>query len=825
VPDSGCLDVPGQVGASDVHDLGMSNGHGLTIGDVPEFRLPAEDPPVPAQLPTMISCEVVPMLPAEDRPGERSALQTDRPAAVVGVADDDDDDDELQFVHRDREPRQADSSQKAAADGTLPAAAAPCSIRDETNQVLSSEVCTMIQNQHEQLMGCLGSWISRQEKLLEQLMERCQPKAVPPPVPPPCTSPKKRPMIAVADDHSGSESGCSGDNGSLDHDLQDTEPDDNSLQSALSDHCQGQRKSIRASIIDVGREIVKYATQTPVERSVSRLIALDRRMSVTSNVSRKKVKTKTEDDGDLNSEESVHTPETPPPVASQQIVFPTKKKCAKIASGAGKDKARFRTKSVRFSVESDTFGHVDLDEDEYSKWSESVLMKNLRRVVRSTRFEVFFGFTIVTNAIFMGIEVDWTAANPFQQVPTAFYVVGYLYTAVFAAELTTRIIVDGRKFVWNDSSIMMWNYLDIMIVLSSISEALIDLATTISGLGEDKMEAGPDMSKLRIIRIVRVARLMRLFRIGRIVRFIRALRTLVYSILCTLKSVVWSMLLLIIIMYTFGILFTQAASDFEVSLKIGDSVPLTPQSMWALEYHWGTLADSMLTLFMSISGGVSWLEVCKPLREVGILWLFVFLAFISFTYFAVLNVVTGIFCQCAIESASHDQEAMVQAFVSYKQLYITRFKKLFHHMDEDDSGFITKEEFLKHIEDTNVNAFFATLGIDSMDAVSLFKLIGTDSTQRGIDIEDFVLGCLRLKGNAKSCDIARLMYENRLIQHELVDLVCFVDASFKELLGEKAKPVGKFFRSSKILFPARKMPRDSTDVSRGQKRRGTPPPS
>merc|ERR1712190_373591 len=131
---------------------------------------------------------------------------------------------------------------------------------------------------------------------------------------------------------------------------------------------------------------------------------------------------------------------------------------------------------------------------------------------------------------------------------------------------------------------------------------------------------------------------------------------------------------------------------------MNEAAALTEPSMARVDYHWGTLPDSMLTLFMSISGGVSWLDVCMCLREVEVPWLLVFLMFITFTYFAVLNVVTGVFCQSAIESAAHDQEAMLQAFISNKMLYISRFKALFAQMDQDDSGYISKEEFLTHVE-------------------------------------------------------------------------------------------------------------------------------
>ena len=52
---------------------------------------------------------------------------------------------------------------------------------------------------------------------------------------------------------------------------------------------------------------------------------------------------------------------------------------------------------------------------------------------------------------------------------------------------------------------------------------------------------------VRIIRILRVARVIRVVRVVKIVRFIRALRSLVHSIFGTLKVLMWSVLLLVML--------------------------------------------------------------------------------------------------------------------------------------------------------------------------------------------------------------------------------------------------------------------------------------
>merc|ERR1712196_248947 len=100
-------------------------------------------------------------------------------------------------------------------------------------------------------------------------------------------------------------------------------------------------------------------------------------------------------------------------------------------------------------------------------------------------------------------------------------------------------------------------------------------------------------------------------------------------------------------MFVFAIVFTQTVTDHIVDTGSVDE---------ELSYFWGSLTSSMFTLFKSISGGVSWQDASEPLQWVyqPLQWLFA--GYIAFTYFAVLNVVTGVFCNSAIETASRDPD-------------------------------------------------------------------------------------------------------------------------------------------------------------------------
>ena len=132
---------------------------------------------------------------------------------------------------------------------------------------------------------------------------------------------------------------------------------------------------------------------------------------------------------------------------------------------------------------------------------------------------------------------------------------------------------------------------------------------------------------------LRVSRLQVLRSLS-LVRFIGALRTLVHSIADTLKPLLWALLLLlclkilkefrnlrneameglwprlILIQYTFAILFTDAALDYISSAPEGDA---KAEEM----HHWyGSVFDSTTTLFRSLLGQ-TWPDLVKWSHELS----------------------------------------------------------------------------------------------------------------------------------------------------------------------------------------------------------------
>merc|ERR1719343_177280 len=90
--------------------------------------------------------------------------------------------------------------------------------------------------------------------------------------------------------------------------------------------------------------------------------------------------------------------------------------------------------------------------------------------------------------------------------------------------------------------------------------------------------------------------------------------------------------------------------------------------------------------------------------------------------------------------------------------FVNLMQQVFNELDTNSSGSLTLDEFEKHIEDDKIMAYLRTLEIDVSQVKTLFTLLDVDNTGE-VDIDEFVGGCLRLRGGATSMDLAVLKYQ------------------------------------------------------------------
>ena len=389
------------------------------------------------------------------------------------------------------------------------------------------------------------------------------------------------------------------------------------------------------------------------------------------------------------------------------------------------------------------------------KWKFKTLrkwQKKVANVMNSNLSTSFWTTLILTNSLYLGIHVEITATNPQVSEIPAFFRIHLAYAVIFTLEVLLRSFASGSlmEYVWL-SKAWAWNWLDLFVVVSSWIEMGVDFVNS------DGRAAN---TNLRIMRILRIGRLARVVRVVRVVRLFRALRTLVASLMGTLKSLFWSFLLLGLVIYIFGILFTDVLLDFRAT------VGGTGQDFEEMQKYFGNLGSSAATLFRAISDGISWQTAADALQPAGQFWVQLFHFYIAFCSFALLNVMTGVFCNSAIKAAENDAELLVQSMVQMRKELREQVVALFHSIDKRGLGRVTITDVEKAFDTEAMQAFIQALQLGAVDAWTLFTTLDKDGDFE-LSVDEFTERCMQLHGPAKSVDLFAVKMQNTKLQNQM----------------------------------------------------------
>jgi len=354
---------------------------------------------------------------------------------------------------------------------------------------------------------------------------------------------------------------------------------------------------------------------------------------------------------------------------------------------------------------------------------------------------------IVLYLIFVGIEVNSEMSDAIgghdyrkQDVNTVvkkkdwMIVVGYCFTSLFILELGFRIVVLRSHFLLGEGS--FGNMFDAVLVLTSVVDQWLQIDVWYLH----------NVSYLRCFRIFWVFRALRLARTTVRTKFVRDFRMMMVALMSSAVPLFWAVTTLASLHYLASIIVMMFVADY-ITHASADDATVSELTVW-----FESLPMSVLTLFMAITGGVSWWEIMEPMLVVGHLAGVIFVCFIVVTVLAVLNIITSIFVNDAIEKARSDASLvlareMEQNFEDRQQL-----KDLFGRLDVHRRGRISCDDFCEQVESKEVQAIFSLMGIEVADAQSLFRLLDVDENQ-SVERDEFVMGCMRFKSGSNGVSV------------------------------------------------------------------------
>lgn len=418
-------------------------------------------------------------------------------------------------------------------------------------------------------------------------------------------------------------------------------------------------------------------------------------------------------------------------------------------------------------------GVVRTPQSEPSAASQSIYqhLRWLSQIERSPAFTWLCTAVISMNTFVLAYTAELGVKSGGKDNSLWAVVAEFSFCVFYTCELILRVVVFRAKFIWSDE--WGWNLFDVVVVLSAWPDIIL------SGSG-NQLE-GHNLSYLRVLKVVKMLKLLRIIRL---LSAFREFRLLMESILGSLKSIIWSAALVITLAFMFSVGFVQAHTTFlsswqHTSLEDIDSDEA--EILEAFGTYWNGLSVSMLSLYMSSTGGTDWEPVAMPLYHAGTVYYFAFLFYIAFFLFVIMNTVTSLFVDSIARAANKDDAQLIQDQLSSKDEFVEKIRALYAEMDTDASGEVTFDTFRKCLSDPRVLAFASCLDIEISDMQQFFNILSANGT-RPVDGNTFVVGCIKLRGEARSVDVMDILITQRNALHEQEKFMSFCREKLEKLV-------------------------------------------
>eukprot|EP00931_Biecheleriopsis_adriatica_P020565 TRINITY_DN13701_c0_g1_i2.p1 TRINITY_DN13701_c0_g1~~TRINITY_DN13701_c0_g1_i2.p1 ORF type:complete len:590 (-),score=105.87 TRINITY_DN13701_c0_g1_i2:149-1873(-) len=388
----------------------------------------------------------------------------------------------------------------------------------------------------------------------------------------------------------------------------------------------------------------------------------------------------------------------------------------------------------------------DLEEPERTGW--------LARAVDSNVFEQICSLVICANIVNLVLWTDkqvhlLTAGITVSKEDTAIHdLVDNGFVAFYTVEILLKMMVHRAFFFIGDN--WGWNCFDLLLVALSLQELLTSLAL------------GGRASNFGFLKLFKSVKLAKILRVAKVLRVFKELSLMLSSLIGSMRSLFWSLLMMAFIYFAFSLLFVRLSFEY-----LAENIDFIQESdRKELIRYFGSVANGMFTLFAG-STGSDWTLAYGCIEKLGSGSIACYLFFVAFVNISFMNIVTGLFIEKAMKLAQPDLDA--QALEEYREETswaeeMRSIAKEFIGVNSD--GALTKAEFAKFVRHPLMRAKFTVLGVTINDAKMFYNMLAAaiNSSDGTVPLESFVDGCLRLRGAATSIDLQTLAFKFHKIQ-------------------------------------------------------------
>eukprot|EP00929_Paragymnodinium_shiwhaense_P023555 TRINITY_DN14721_c0_g1_i1.p1 TRINITY_DN14721_c0_g1~~TRINITY_DN14721_c0_g1_i1.p1 ORF type:complete len:763 (+),score=178.72 TRINITY_DN14721_c0_g1_i1:76-2364(+) len=406
--------------------------------------------------------------------------------------------------------------------------------------------------------------------------------------------------------------------------------------------------------------------------------------------------------------------------------------------------------------------HVFVDRDEMKeKMRDSLLEKEYsvhnyykrsgiwQKIARSAVFENMTLLVIALNAVWIAADVDFNEADVLLEAEALFQFMDNFFCFYFLFEWFVRFMAFEHKHNGLGDS---WFVFDGLLMVMSVVDTWF-MALGVLFLKASMTDSGW-MSNAVIFKLLRLVRITRLARMAKLFRVMPELMIMIKGMACAMRSVFFTLCLLMLIVYVFAITFVQLMGPR------GAMQPLSP----GFDSDWfATVPRAMMTLLL----GGTMPDEAALILPVGaehpcsylLIMLFILLAGLT-----VMNMLVGVLCEVVSVVSSVERETLLVSFVQ------SQLEELLEEAgaDADKNTKLSRTEFLNLLSHPLAARALRDVGVDVIGLVDFTDHIFENG--RELTFPEFMKLVLDLRGS-NSATVKDIIELRKLVITEIRRLV------------------------------------------------------
>lgn len=352
-------------------------------------------------------------------------------------------------------------------------------------------------------------------------------------------------------------------------------------------------------------------------------------------------------------------------------------------------------------------------------------------VAQTPAFFIVSMIMVVFNAIFVALDVDYNDATVITKAEAQFAISEYTFTVFFSVEITIRFMAFKKtKACLKDRWFVFDALLVVLMLLENVAYPVVLLLIN----NDDPPNLGSSLSVLRVLRLLRLTKVF---------RAVPQLLTLVKGITAALVSMLFTLVLLAILLFVFGVVFASqmkaASCDMPDEVKVQNSVDRCAQ-IFTLFGSVGESSKSLLLYGTFLDSPAMVATLFWDNKQAYLAW--VFLLFIFLSSFTVLNMLIGIVCEVVSSVDKKEKEEEQARFLKINLLNILEC------YDKDDDESIGPDEFKTFFSNPEVQNLLSRFGTKVGGILSLKDVLFEDTDK--LTFPELLETIMRLRGDNKA---------------------------------------------------------------------------